>query len=109
MLDYYGSITHPIGDTDNYIVAAFRARAHESYLRNMLFALRESGEIPTTYSVSGWMVFGQGDLYHTVKCKIDSELEISQKILGFTKILCDNQLDYDVLKNIINHYINGER
>ena len=101
MLDYYGSISKPIGEVDNYIVDRFRGRASESYLRNMLKELREAGRIPTEYSVSGWMVFGGEGLSWTVKSILDEELKSSKQRLAMsTTLLQESHLDYDVLKKV---------
>jgi hypothetical protein len=100
MLDYYGSIIKREPEIDTELITRFSEKCHESYIEEIISALRKEDVLHKEYSVSGWMVF-HGKLIHDIIEKtMNYQKQKNEKKLKF--IYCYNQLfdDKDVGKLI---------
>ena len=66
MLDYYGSIIKSDKEIDSEIIQKFKDKCHESYLKKIIYDLRQENILQKEYSVSGWNIFHQKTIYEII-------------------------------------------
>ena len=94
MLDYYGSITKSDEEVEKEIIQKFRTRCHESYLKNIINRLIKEDILHNGYSVSGWYVFHQKNIYEIIEKTINYKKQKSELKLKF--LYCYNQKFNDI-------------
>jgi hypothetical protein len=100
MLDYYGSIIKRENEIDTELISRFRERCHESYLEEIISALRKEDVLHKEYSVSGWMVFHGKIIHDIIEKTMNYQKQKNEKKIKF--LYCYNQLynDHDIGKLI---------
>ena len=100
MLDYYGSIIKREPEIDTELISRFRERCHESYLEEIISALRKEDVLHKEYSVSGWMVFHGKIIHDIIEKTMNYQKQKNEKKIKF--LYCYNQLynDHDIGKLI---------
>ena len=100
MLDYYGSIIKRENEIDTELISRFRERCHESYLEEIISALRKEDVLHKEYSVSGWMVFHHKIIHDIIEKTMNYQKQKNEKKIKF--LYCYNQLynDHDIGKLI---------
>ena len=94
MLDYYGSIIKSDKEVEKEIIHKFRNRCHESYLKYIINNLIKEDILHNEYSVSGWYVFHQRNIYEIIEKIINSQKQKSELKLKF--LYCYNQKCNDI-------------
>ena len=100
MLDYYGSIIKREPEIHTELISRFRERCHESYLEEIISALRKEDVLHKEYSVSGWMVFHGKIIHDIIEKTMNYQKQKNEKKIKF--LYCYNQLynDHDIGKLI---------
>jgi len=104
MLDYYGSIIMGSDEVDSRLIESFKHRCHEDYLLKMIKGLREEGVLSSEYSVSGWMVFGSGQIHKILTIELNYLHQKGERKVAF--LYCFNKLydDIDVCRLICEQF-----
>ena len=99
MLDYYGSIPLTELEIDTKIISSFKKYCNENYIQQIIHDLRKENILKKEYSVSGWNVFFQKEIYSEIFQRIQSQLSKNKQKLAFIK--CTNlPLDIDLYEYI---------
>ena len=90
MLDYYGSIIKREPEIDTELISRYSEKCYESYIEEIISALRKEGVLHKEYSVSGWMIFHGKIIHDIIEKTMNYQKQKNEKKLKF--IYCYNQL-----------------
>ena len=107
MNDYLGDIVKSNEEIDTQLISKFIDQCNEDYIEYIIKKLREEEVILSSYSITGWNVFGYIQISLIMQIKINHKKQINEKKLKgyyclFNFFLINDIKDYDVIISILN-------